>query len=576
MADLKIKMNVSTEAQAKELFGDDANKVKHAIFKAMIPPKVSQKIESWEFENKHFKTKLKNNAEDGWDYIIDDKTLSIKSTGMAWDGNKTKSKADSIIGDFEEKKAEYTNALGSGINITIKQDNGMFKKNIEIESLASLGIIPEEAEYLEFSFELDGDFTFPEGIITEDIPLGSSFLRPIIARDTSLGEDIVDSGAFGIIEGKIVTKKIPVSWLKQATFPVITDLTIAFGSESKFHDTESKYCTVGILDSTHFVVAYQKQIGDVGQAVIGEFSGTTITSFGTASTFEALDCVGQRIAVLDSTHFVISYIMEDQVGGWAIVGETDGDTTIDGWGTAGNWDAGSVSVALDMDISTLDSTHFVIVFISSYGTPNVYRSARCDDNRVTALDSTHFVVAYQAQSIGKSHAIIGVTSGTTISSYGSESEFFSSASYSIDVAKIDSTHFIVAYSGTSNYVSARVAVFSGTTISSWGSESVANSDYSLNISVCVLSTTEFVVNFSSTASYYGVAIVGTMSGTTISSWDTPSEYSNGRIEYSGIAKIDSENFVIVSMDVNDGGDGYAIIGTTALPPVTRSFAIIIT
>jgi len=174
----------------------------------------------------------------------------------------------------------YPDALGTRIDVKIVQDNYKFQKIVEIESLAALGKIPDSAKFLEISFRISGDFTIPEGDITGRIPFGeNSFISPVKAWDKSETtenlEAEIQSGTTGSISKNIITKKIPVAWLKQATFPMMTDATITYGAENFFNSAYSNYTSVAALDSTHFVVAYT-DIGNsnYGTCRVGEVSAT--------------------------------------------------------------------------------------------------------------------------------------------------------------------------------------------------------------------------------------------------------------------------------------------------------------
>ena len=148
----------------------------------------------------------------------------------------------------------------------------------------------------------------------------------------------------------------------------------------------------------------------------------------------------------------------------------------------------------------------------SYGSEYVFNQASTSYISVSALDSTHFVVGYQDS--GNSYygtAIIGTISGSTIS-YSSEYVFNSAATYYISVSALDSTHFVVGYcdSGNSSYGTAIIGTISGSTIS-YGSEYVFNQASTSYISVSALDSTHFVVGYRDGGnSYYGTAIIGTL------------------------------------------------------------------
>ena len=117
-------------------------------------------------------------------------------------------------------------------------------------------------------------------------------------------------------------------------------------------------------------------------------AGAVTITFGPETTYRNASQFRSDVIALDSTYFVVVYT--DSGDGFAIVGERDG----------------------------LD--------VNSYGTRLGFPSGvdNLDFLRVAALDSTHFVAAYRnTTDSNKGYAVIGVTSGTTISSFGAAVEF---------------------------------------------------------------------------------------------------------------------------------------------------------
>ncbi len=360
-------------------------------------------------------------------------------------------------------------------------------------------------------------------------------------------------------------------------------MAITFGSENIFSSAATDQISTAWLDSTHFVVAYRDGgDGYNGKAVVGVVSGTGITSYGTPVEFISTVTNDVSVAVLDSTHFVVVFRdpVDSQVGK-ARVGVTSG-TTISSFGSANTFDSGGSMV--EMSVAALDSTHFVVAYrngsssnngtaivgvtsgttISSYGSPNIFNSADTTFPSVAILDSTHFVVAYiDAGNSNHGTAIVGVVSGTTISSYGAENVFNSATITSPSVSVLDSTHFVVTYNDTSG--KAIVGVTSGTTISSYGSESEFESTAVNGTSVSALSGTEFVVAYDD-GDASGDARVGTVSGTTISGYGDEVAFNSASTDWISVSALNSTDFAIAYKDT--GGDGYgaAIIGSNA-PPV---------
>lgn len=294
---------------------------------------------------------------------------------------------------------------------------------------------------------------------------------------------------------------------------VIDGNTVTWGAENVFNSATTDYISITALDSTHFVVGYDDAGGDhYGCARVGLVSGTTISSYGAENIFSSAWTYYPDVAALDSTHFVVGYY--SGTDGSAAIGLVSG-TTISSYGSANVFNAAS---SVYMSIAVLDSTHFAVVYkdignsnhgtaiigltnggttISSYGSENVFNAANTEYISASALDNTHFVVSYlDWGNSGHGTGIVGLTDGgTTISSYGSENVFNAAAVIYTSVSALDSTHFVVIYEddGGSDYGCARQGTVSATTISSYDTEQTFNSAITVHISVAALSSTDYVV-----------------------------------------------------------------------------------
>ena len=575
----------------------DRPAIKRNILNIMRPVSVSRTGDDWKIRGLHFESDLKNraNAHEPWSYVENGEKIGFAHKQMRWsNGSVIKKGANASAGKIDTKSSPvsltYPDALGAGIGIKIIQDNYRWQKIVEIESLAALGEIPSGAEYLEISFKVSGDFALPEGGIDAPVPFGkNSFIQPVRAWDSfPPPEDLTDevtSGTVGVVAGDVVTKKIPVAWLKEAVYPVRTDLAITYGAENVFNSAYTNWISVSALDSTHFVVAYKDDGGDdYGICRVGLISGTTISSYGAENVFNSAITSYISVSALDSTHFVVAYMDGgDSNHGTAKVGLVSG-TTISSYGAENEFNSVTTN---RISVSALDSTHFIVAYkdeagddygiarigltsgttISSYGAENIFNSAKTGYISVSALDSTHFVVAYMDDG-GADHgcARIGLTNGgTTISSYGAENCFNSAITNYISVSALDSTHFVVVYKddGGDDYGCARIGLISGTTISSYGAENVFNSAATDHISVSALDSTHFVVVYRDWGnSYYGNATVGlTDGGTTISSYTAENVFNSAATDHISVSGIDSTHFVIGYRDTGNLSYGTAIVGT---------------
>ena len=163
-------------------------------------------------------------------------------------------------------------------------------------------------------------------------------------------------------------------------------------------------------------------------------------------------------------------------------------------------------------------------------------------------------------------AIVGTVSGTSIS-FGSEVVFNSGNTESISSA-YDSTNqkVVIVYSdlGNSNHGTAIVGTVSGTAIS-FGSEVVFNSGATEQISSAYDSANGKVVIAYRDAgnSSYGTAIVGTVSGTSISFGSEVVFNNTGATNYNS-AVYDSTNgkVVIGYRDDSNGDQGTSVVFST--------------
>ena len=187
------------------------------------------------------------------------------------------------------------------------------------------------------------------------------------------------------------------------------------------------------------------------------------------------------------------------------------------------------------------------------------------------------VIAYvDSANSSYGNAIVGTVSGTSIS-FGSP-VVFETGSTSHVSATFDSSNnkVVIAYrdGGNSNYGTAIVGTVSGTSIS-FGSPVVFESSSSRYFSTIFYSSNNKVViayqDFGN--SYYGTAIVGTVSGTSIS-FGSPVVFNSDTTSYvSAIFDSSNNKVVIAYRDDDDGGNGQAIVGTVSGTSISFGSAV---
>lgn len=214
----------------------------------------------------------------------------------------------------------------------------------------------------------------------------------------------------------------------------------------------------------------------------------------------------------------------------------------------------------------------------SFGTAVVFNTG-AGNNYSTTFDSVagKIVIAYTDEgNSGFGTAKVGTVSGTSIS-FGT-AVVFNSGSTSFISATFDSTEnqVVIAYrdAGNSSYGTAIVGTVSGTSIS-FGAEVVFNSTNTLFISATFDSaSSKVVIAYSDINVFYGRVIVATVSSTAISfGSEVTFAASNTQIQQAVYDSV-NQKVIICYSDGSDGDKGKAIIGTVS--GTTISFGSTIT
>jgi hypothetical protein len=204
----------------------------------------------------------------------------------------------------------------------------------------------------------------------------------------------------------------------------------------------------------------------------------------------------------------------------------------------------------------------------SFGSPVTFYNTSAINNLQTVFDtnSGKIVFAFEGNS-GYGIAIVGTVSGTSIS-FGSTTDFLTAQVSHIGLAYDSTNNKVVVCcrnGGNSNRGNARVGTVSGTSIS-FGTAVTYNSGGSTNENEIVYDTNaqKMVIAFRDIAnSSYGTAIVGTVSGTDISFGTevvfNSANSNNFGISYDPIA----QKVLIAYMDEGNNYYGTAIVGTVS-------------
>jgi len=220
----------------------------------------------------------------------------------------------------------------------------------------------------------------------------------------------------------------------------------------------------------------------------------------------------------------------------------------------GNSDYGTAIVGTVSDMSI------------SFGSPVVFETSTSITISATFdSNANKVVIAYEDIDNSNGKAIVGTVSGTSIS-FGTAAVFASNVNTISAVYDSNAQKVVIAYrnSNNSNYGTAVVGTVSGTSIS-FGSSTVFNSALTQNISAVYDSNAQKVVIAyrDDNNSDYGTAVVGTVSGTSISFGSTTVFNSAQPTYISATFDSNAQKVVIAYRDQGSYGLGTAIVGTVS-------------
>ena len=405
----------------------------------------------------------------------------------------------------------------------------------------------------------------------------------VIGNDQNLPRQTQEIASGTLPSGK------PVVVNANGTVSVVEETAVsqAVGSPTVFEQARSQDISAVYDPNTNKVVIAYRDDGnsEQGTAIVGTVSNMSI-SFGSPVVFEAaLSRYMSAVYDPNTNKIVIAYSDGSSDGGnngagTAIVGTVSG-TSIS-FGTAVVFDSDSCA-----DISAVYDTNAQKVVISykdggnsyygtaivgtvsgtsiSFGSAVVFESAVSSYTSIIFDSNSNKVVIAYSDEGNSSHgtAIVGTVSGTSIS-FGSPTVFnTANTMYVFAIFDSNANKVVIGYrdQGNSAYGTAVVGTVSGTSIS-FGSAVVFESALPTNhISGTFDSNANKVVFTYQDGgnSDYGTAAVGTVSGTSIS-FDTPVVFnSSNSISMSVTFDSNAQRLVIAYRDVGSSSYGNAVV-----------------
>jgi len=343
----------------------------------------------------------------------------------------------------------------------------------------------------------------------------------------------VESGVVNFVASGTIPNGSTVIIKTDGTVSTITQTSVgpSVGSEVVFDSGNTTYISAAYDSNSGKVVIAYMDGTTRGAAIVGTVSGNSI-SFGSASQFES-GTVGYISATFDSNSNKVVIIYQD----------------IDSGGR-GTGIVGTVSgTSISFGSATTFGSSVTMSFSSTYDASN-----------------QKVVAAYRDVINSNCSAIVGTVSGTSIS-FGSPVVLNSGTStYTSSTYDSSNNKVVISYNDGANsyHGTSRVGTVSGTSIS-FGSEVVFNSGSTQLIASTYNSTNEKVVISyrDDGAGFTGRAIVGTVSGTSIS-FGSEVVFNSGNTQDIGTIYDSSNNkVVIVYRDNGNSNYGTAVEGTVS-------------
>ena len=444
-----------------------------------------------------------------------------------------------------------------------------------------------------------------------------SFGSPVIFEQggISYSSAVYDSNAQKVV---ITYRDNGNSYYGTAIVGTVSGTSISFGSAVVFESANSEYIS-GVYDSNaqKVVIAYQDGgNSNYGTAIVGTVSGTSI-SFGSAVVFES-----------GSSSFISPTYdanVQKVVIAYRDVGNSNYGTVIVGTVSGTSISFGSASIFESANSNHISATYdanaqkVVIAYTDSgnndYGTSIVFQNASTTNN----LTSENYIgmsrgVAFQSpvtQAVGtpvaykqvsnaygpvifdsnsnkvviayidsgdssKGKCVVGTVSGTSIS-FGSEVTFETTSNTTELYGTFDSTNnkVILVYRQNYSTGNAIVGTVSGNSIS-FGSTAAFSSNNPIYFGVAFDSTNnKIVISYRAIGnSNYGTAVVGTVSGTSIS-FGSEVVFKSARSDYTNCVHDSTNNKAVVTWtDQPNSNSQTAIVGTVSGTSISFGSAVV--
>lgn len=361
-----------------------------------------------------------------------------------------------------------------------------------------------------------------------------------------------------------------------AVVATVSGTAISFGSPVTFNAAGTYQIGAVYSPTAKKTVITYRDLGNSGYGTLvnATISGTSV-SFSSPFVFSA-GSVAYTAPAYDSNANKVAIAYRDQANsnyGTGVVYTVPSSNNTDFLGITNEAISNSATGEVVPQGGVITNSNFLpAVYTPSSGTPVVFEAGDIGNSNglpSVAFDSNSnkIVIAYtDVANSNQGTVIVGTVSGTSIS-YGTAVVFETgTTSFSSAVFDSNSNKIVIAYrdGGDSGYGKAIVGTVSGTSIS-FGTAvtfETANSDH---ISATFDSNSNKVVIAyrDDGNSAYGTAIVGTVSGTSIS-FGTAVVYASVNAQSKSMAFDSNLNKVIIAFrNFNNAGYSWAVVGTVS-------------
>ena len=229
----------------------------------------------------------------------------------------------------------------------------------------------------------------------------------------------------------------------------------------EFNAIQAKHNSLAKIDNTHVVLAYNDQYSD---GVVATFNVNTLYDIMNIDYIEhdTSDNSYNSIVVIDSTHFILAYTGS---GGDGFIKTFSMDADCDNIAQIDSLEH-DTSYALHSSLIKIDDTHFMLAYsggasqygyIKTFSIDGNYDITQIDVfqndsdgiyNSLAMIDSTHFILAYTGDDDYGYISTLSIDGSYNISSLDNLEHGTEQSEFN-SIVKIDATHFMLAYdSGT--------------------------------------------------------------------------------------------------------------------------------